>query len=107
MGFKREQFSSYTYAIPFRHHSVDANLTFWNDVNQSNDYSAMFVFEDFKTWAALDRELAVIPFDFDVAPASDDELNGQRRIEGIINWTYKDLPYVTELPEAQVQDAFK
>lgn len=108
MAFKREKTSSFTYAIPFKHYGVDANLAFWNKVNFSNDWSMAFVFEDFRAYAALDNELAVIPMDFDVNMVSDEELGGSRRIEGVAGWTVKALPYLlADLPAAVLSGYFK
>ncbi|ELR69156.1 hypothetical protein C900_05352 [Fulvivirga imtechensis AK7] len=108
MAFKREKTSSFTYSIPFKHYGVDANLAFWNTVNFSNDWSMAFVFEDFKMFGALDDQLAVIPMDFDVAPASDEELGGSRRMEGTANWTVKAMPYLlSDTPAAVLATYFK
>lgn len=107
MGFQREKYSSSSYAIPIKHYSVDANLAFWNDVIQSDNWSAAFVFEDFSVYAALDADLAVIPMDFDVAPSSSEELGGSRMMEGLVGWTQKGLPYkLPDLPIAEVRKYF-
>ncbi|MFN7611268.1 MAG: hypothetical protein ACK5QX_10100 [bacterium] len=93
MGFQREKHSSFSFSIPIKHYSVDGNLAFWNKVNNSNDYSIAFVFEDLSIWGCLDRSKEVIPMDIVMSPASDEELGGVRRFEGTASWTSKDLPY--------------
>lgn len=93
MAFQREKHSSFSYAIPLKHYSVDANLIFWNTVNGSGNWSLLFVFEDLSIWGALDRLKEVIPMDIVMAPVSEEELGGVRRMEGSANWTANDLPY--------------
>jgi hypothetical protein len=98
MGFNREKHSSFGYAIPLKHYSVDSNLEFWNTLNQQIGWSLIFVFEDFSPWAALDDDKKCLPMDIVMTPASDDELGGQRRFEGSAGWTTKDLPYALLAP---------
>ncbi|MBL6448583.1 hypothetical protein JMN32_19890 [Fulvivirga sp. 29W222] len=108
MAFKKEKTSSFSYAIPFKHYSVDSNLAFWNKVNFSNEWSMVFIFEDFRPYAALDKELGVIPMDFDVNLASDEELGGSRRIEGTASWTVASLPYLlSDLPASVLAPYFR
>jgi hypothetical protein len=107
-GYQTEKHSSYTYAIPFRHFGVDANMAFWNAVNQSREWSAVFVFEDLKAWAALTRQKEVVPMDIEVAPESTDELGGRRQMTGVCGWRHKDLPYVlTDLPASVLKGYFQ
>jgi len=98
MGFQREKHSSNTFAVPIKHYGVDANLPFWNKVNNSKNYSMLFVFEDLSIWGALDRSKEVIPMDIVMSPVSTEELGGTRHFEGLANWTAKDLPYVLGAP---------
>ncbi|MEM9857742.1 MAG: hypothetical protein AAF843_10310 [Bacteroidota bacterium] len=107
-AFKVDQFSSWNYSIPISHYSVDANLPFWNDVVLSaNDWSMAFIFEDLRTWAPLDDELSGIPLDFDMGPASQDEVGGSIQFEGTINWRTRFMPYVLELDKALLRTNFK
>jgi hypothetical protein len=98
MGFNREKHSSFTYAIPLKHYSVDGNMIFWNTLNQQIGWSLIFIFEDFAPWGALDKDSRTIPMDIVMTPASDDELGGQRRFEGTTGWTTKSLPYTLLAP---------
>lgn len=93
MGFQREKHSSTTFAIPIKHYSVDANLEFWDSVNNRKDWSMLFVFEDFAVWGAIDDTKEVIPMDIVMQPVSEEELGGQRRFEGTAGWTAQHLPY--------------
>ena len=107
-GFKVDEFSSWSFAPTITHYGVDANLPFWNDITLSaNDWSFVYVFEDFKSWAALDEDLALIPMDFDVAPSSDGELNNSRQFEGTINWRSRYMPYALEIPQALLRANFR
>jgi hypothetical protein len=107
-GYQNEKHSNYTYAIPFRHYGTDANLTFWNAVNNSRNWSAVFVFEDLKAWAALTRELEPITMDIEAAPSSPDELGGRRMMEGVCGWRHQDLPYVlSDLTKAALKAKFQ
>lgn len=101
-GLRETEFVSWTFNVPFRHTGVDANLAFWNTMNQSKDYSIVFVTEDFKAFGAFTRtDLTLIPMDISAYMVSDDELGNTRRIEGSCGWKYKDLPYVIdEIPSA-------
>jgi len=92
-GFNREQHSTWTWAIPFTHYGVDANLKFWNGVSNRKEWSMAFVFEDFGIWACLDRDGQPIVQDIVADPESPEELGGARQISGVVNWTSKDLPY--------------
>lgn len=107
LGFKVQKFTSLTYAIPFKHEGVDANLKFWNDINQSDDWSVVFVFEDFSSWCALKRDKSLIAMDIEAAPSAPEELGQSRMIEGTANWTHKDLPYqLNTLPAAVASSYF-
>lgn len=97
-GFNREQHSTWTWAIPFSHYSVDANLKFWNAVSNRKEWSMAFVFEDFSIWACLDRDGQPIIQDIVADPESTDELGGARQFSGVVNWTAKDLPYNVNAP---------
>lgn len=97
MGFNREKHSSFTYAIPLKHYSVDANLVFWNTLNKQVGWNLLFVFEDLGIWGALDDDKKPLPMDITMGPASDDVLGGQRRFEGAAGWT-GDLPYTLTDP---------
>jgi hypothetical protein len=92
-GFRREKHSTWTFAIPFTHYGVDANLKFWNGVSNQNEWSMLFIFEDFSIWGALDRDKQPILMDIVADPESTSELGGQRQISGMATWTSKDLPY--------------
>jgi hypothetical protein len=97
MGYNREKHSSFTYAIPLKHYSVDANMVFWNTLNKQVGWSLVFIFEDLSAWGALSDDKKLIPMDIVMSPASDDELGGSRRFEGSAGWT-GDLPYVLTNP---------
>jgi hypothetical protein len=98
MGYNREKHSSFSYAIPLKHYSVDANLAFWNALNLQQGWSLIFIFEDLSAWGALDNDKKLIPMDITMTPASDDELGGTRRFEGQAGWTTPDLPYALLAP---------
>ncbi|MGD1960560.1 MAG: hypothetical protein ACFB2Y_16995 [Fulvivirga sp.] len=107
-AFKVDQFSSWSYSIPMSHYSVDANLPFWNDVvSSANDWCIAFIFEDFRSWAPLDDELAGIPLDFDMGPASQDEVGGSVQFEGTVNWRSRFMPYLLELDKALLRANFR
>jgi hypothetical protein len=94
MGHQSEKHSSYSYSIPLRHYSVDANLSFWDTINGSNNWSMVFIFENYDgCWGALDKNGKPVVMDIVMSPASDDELGGTRRMEGACAWKGKRLPY--------------
>jgi hypothetical protein len=93
MGFQQEKHSSWSYAIPLKHYGVDGNLTFWNTVNGSAEWSMLFVFEDLSIWGALTTDKEAIPMDIVMTPVSEEELGGVRRMEGSATWRGYDLPY--------------
>lgn len=107
-GYQNDKHTSWSFANPFRHFGTDANMLFWNSVNNSRAWSTVFVFEDLKAWAALTRAKEVIPMDIEVAPESTDELGGRRQMTGMCSWRHKDLPYVlTDLTEAALKAKFQ
>ena len=97
MGFNREKHSSFTYGIPLKHYSVDANMVFWNTLNKQVGWSLLFVFEDLSIWGGLDDDKKPLPMDITMTPSSTDELGGTRQFEGMAGWT-GDLPYVLTSP---------
>jgi hypothetical protein len=97
MGFNVQKHSSFTYAIPLKHYSVDANLAFWNTLNHQVGWSMLFTFEDLAIWAALTKDKKLVPMDIVMSPSSPDELGGQRQFEGVIGWTAQ-LPYAVTAP---------
>jgi hypothetical protein len=97
MGYNKEKHSSFTYAIPLKHYSVDGNLNFWNTLNKQVGWSLLFVFEDLAIWGALTSDKKPIPMDIVMGPSSTDELGGTRQFEGVMGWT-GDLPYALTAP---------
>jgi hypothetical protein len=98
MGFNKEKHSSFTYAIPLKHYSVDANLVFWNTLDKQVGWSILFVFEDLAIWGALTSDKKLVPMDIVMGPSSTDELGGTRQFEGTIGWTVDSLPYALTSP---------
>lgn len=86
-GYTRERHSSFTFAIPFSHFSVDANLAFWNTVAHQRNWSMLFVFEDLAIYGALTKDKKLIPMDIPASVVSDGELGNQREIQGTASWT--------------------
>lgn len=79
------------FELPFKHEGVDANLVFWNTVNQNKNWGIAFVTEEYKVFAALDRDLEPVLAQVAAAPASDQEFGKTRFFEGSVKWKYKDL----------------
>lgn len=112
-GYNREKHSSSTYALTMSHYSVDANLKFWNAVNNRKDLSMLFVFEDLSIWGMLDKDSKLIPMDIVFHPSADGELGNTRMFEGDVTFTTKSLPYsllapvVAGFTVSELSDRFK
>lgn len=100
-GFLEQEITSRSYDVPVTHYGVDANLALWNTLNQSNDnYSVGFVFEDFKMYVALDRDLNLIPMSIAGAPESEETLGNKRQVSANIRWKTSDLPHSVAVPSS-------
>jgi hypothetical protein len=94
--------------MPFKHEGVDANLTFWNTINQSRNYGVVYITEEYKAFAPLDRDLEPVICSISAAPSGDQEFGKTRFFMGNVKWKHKDLPYlVTELTTAMLQPDFQ
>lgn len=94
--------------MPFKHEGVDANLTFWNTITQSRNYGVVYITEEYKAFAPLDRELEPVICSISAVPSGDQEFGKSRFFMGNVKWKCKDLPYiVTELTKAMLQPDFQ
>lgn len=88
-----ERHGHWLYDMPFKHEGVDANLAFWNNINQKRNYGVVFITEEFKAFAPLDRQLEPVICAISAAPNSDQEFGKTRFFQGNVKWKHKDLVY--------------
>jgi hypothetical protein len=88
-----EQYSHANFDLPFKHEGVDANIAFWNNTNHRRNYGVVFITEEYKAFAPLDRQLEPVLVSIFAAPASEQEFGKQRFFQGNIKWKHTDLVY--------------
>lgn len=89
---RMERLGHFQWELPFKHYGVDANLVFWNTVNQDQNWGIFFVTEEYKVFAPLDRDLEPVLCHINCRPAGDQEFGKQRFFEGVVRWKHVDLP---------------
>lgn len=94
---RMERHGRWEYEMPFKHEGVDANLKFWNTVNFNKNYGLVFVTEEYKAFAPLDRQLEAVLAKISAAPASDQEFGKTRFFDGNIKWKQRDLVQILDL----------
>lgn len=94
---RMERHGRWEYEMSFKHEGVDANLVFWNTVNQNRNFGIAFVTEEYKVFSPLDRQLEAVLAKVSAAPASDQEFGKTRYFEGSIKWKSRDLVQVIDL----------
>lgn len=105
---RMERHGFWTFDLTFKHESVDANLKFWNNITQKRNYGVVFVTEEYKAFAPLDRQLEPVICDFSAAPQSDQEFGKTRFFQGNVKWKCKDLvQYVDTLTPVLLKPHFQ
>lgn len=105
---RMERHGHFQYEFPFKHEGVDANLTFWNTINQSRNYGIAFVTEEMKVFSPLTRLLEPVLASISAKPASDQEFGKTRFFEGTVKWKHKDLvQYLDNLTQAIIGADFE
>jgi len=94
---RMERLGRIEYEMPFKAEGVDANLVFWNTVNQNKNYGIVFVTEEYRCFTPLDRQLEPVLCAIFAAPASEAEFGKTRFFEGSVKWKQKDLPQFLDL----------
>jgi hypothetical protein len=84
------------YELPFKHEGVDANLGFWNNKNHKTDYGIVYITEEYKAFAPLDRQLEPVLVSIFAAPAGEQEFGKIRNVSGTVKWKHKDLVYLLD-----------
>lgn len=79
------------YELPFKHEGVDANLHFWNTVNNNRNLGIAYVTEEYKVFAALDRDMEPVLCSIFAAPEGDQEFGKIRMFSGTVKWKHRDL----------------
>lgn len=103
-----ERHNYWTFDLPFKHESVIANLNFWNTWTHSQSFGVVFITEDYKAFAPLDRDLEVILVDASAAPQGEQEFGKPLMFQGNVKWKGKDLPYyIDNLTKAMLQPDFQ
>jgi hypothetical protein len=92
-----ERLARIDYDLAFSHEGVDANLKFWNAVNNRRSYGIVFVTEEYKAFAPLDRALEPILCSIFAAPGGEQEFGNIREFRGNVKWKSKDLPQFLDL----------
>lgn len=105
---RMERHGRFDWELSFKHEGVDANLKFWNTINQNKNYGIVFVTEEYKAFAPLDRQLEPVLCAINAVPASDQEFGKTRFFQGTVKWKHKDLPqfldlFVTAMMKADFQ----
>jgi hypothetical protein len=104
---RMERHGHFQWELPFKHEGVDANLIFWNTVNQDRNYSVAFVTEEYKCFAPLDRELEPVLCHIMAVPASDQEFGKTRFFQGSVKWKHKDLPQFLDFAKSFIKPDFQ
>lgn len=105
---RMERLGYINYEMPFKVDGVDANLHFWNSLNQNRNYGVFFVTEEYKAFSPLDRDLEPILAAFFAQPTGEQEFGKQREIAGTVKWKGKDLvQYLDNLTPAVLKAAFQ
>ncbi len=94
---RMERHGRFECEMPFKHEGVNANLRFWNTINQNKNYGIVFVTEDYKAYAPLDRTLEPILCLVRAVPASDQEFGKTSFMQGTVKWKQKDLVQFCDL----------
>jgi hypothetical protein len=92
-----ERHGHFLYEMGFKHEGVDANLVFWNDVNNNRNFGMVFITEEYKAFAPLDRQLEPIVCSIMATPVSDQEFGKTRYFQGTVKWKSKDLVQYLDL----------
>lgn len=103
-----ERLARIEYELTFSHENVDANIRFWNVVNNQRSWGIIFVTEDYKAFAPLDRALEPILCSIFAAPGGAQEFGSVREFRGTVKWKSKDLPqYLDLFTEAMLSSRFQ
>lgn len=94
---RMERHGRFEYEMSFKHEGVDANLRFWNTINQNKNYGIVFVTEEYKAFAQLDRQLEPVLCMINAVPAGDQEFGKTRFMQGKVKWKHKDLVQFLDL----------
>lgn len=94
---RMERHGRWEYDMSFKHEGVDANLVFWNTINQNRNYGVAYVTEEYKVFSPLDRQLEPVLAKISAAPGSDQEFGKTRYFEGNIKWKSRDLVQILDL----------
>jgi hypothetical protein len=94
---RTERLAYINYELPFKHEGINANLVFWNTLNQSRNWGVAFVTEDYKAYAPLDRNLEAVLCSFFAAPGGEQEFGKTANMSGMVRWKSKDLPQYLDL----------
>lgn len=92
-----ERLARIEYDMPFSHEGVDANLRWWNAINNSRSFGIIFVTEDYKAFTPLDRALEPVLCSIFAAPGGNQEFGGIREMRGNIKWKSRDLVQYLDL----------
>ena len=105
---RMERHGRWEYDMPFKHEGVEANLHFWNTVNNNKNFSIAFVTEEYKCFAPLDRDLEPVLCAISAAPAGDQEFGKTRFMQGNVKWKSRDLvQYMDNLTPAIIRADFQ
>jgi hypothetical protein len=108
MAGRSERLAYINYEMPFKHEGIDANLVFWNTLNQDRNWGVAYITEDYKAYAPLDRELEPVLASFFAAPAGEQEFGKTAHFAGTVKWKSRDLvQLVTELTSAILKTDFQ
>lgn len=94
---RMERHGRFECEMTFKHEGVDANLRFWNTINQNKNYGVVFVTEEYKAFAPLDRQLEPVLCMINAVPAGDQEFGKTRFMQGKVKWKQKDLVQFLDL----------
>jgi hypothetical protein len=86
-----ERHGHFTYEMGFKHEGVEANLKFWNKINNTRNYGVILVTEEYKAFAPLDRDLEPVICSITAWPAGEQEFGKNRFMQGTVKWKSKDL----------------
>lgn len=92
-----ERHGHFEYEMPFKAEGVDANLIWWNTINQNKNFGIIFITEEYKAFTPLDRNLLPVLCLIKAVPMSDGEFGKTRYIDGLVKWKHKDLVMPVDL----------
>lgn len=105
---RMERLGYINWELPFSHEGVDANIKFWNAMNNRNNYGVAFVTEEYKVFAPVDRDLEPVICQYFAVPAGEQEFGKLREFRGTVKWKSKDIPQLVDtLTKAIVRADFQ